>query len=98
MLAEANKRGNLKSVFSLSVYSWEKFTVVKKKYACAMAVRFVFKKMTVLTKLSWNESQITCLHLLTLPEVQKQEWNSAVGVRKKSPNKNKTQNSVLKTS
>lgn len=63
-----------------------------------MAVRFVFKKMTILTELSWNESQITCLLLLTLPEVQKEEWNPAVGVRKKCPNKNKTQTSVLKAS
>lgn len=60
-------------------------------------IRYVVKKMTVLTELSWNESPVTYLLLLNLPEVQKEEWNSAVGVEK-NPNKNKNQNSVLKTS
>lgn len=39
--------------------------------------------MTILTELSWNESPMTCLLLLTLPKVQKEEQNSAVGVEKK---------------
>lgn len=43
--------------------------------------------MTILTELSWNESPMTCLLLLTLPKVQKEEQNSAVGVEKKKKTK-----------
>lgn len=66
-------------------------TVVEKKYAPARAVRSVFNKMTILTELSWKESQMAHLLLFTFPEVEIGEWNSAMG-REKNPKKNKNQN------